>query len=241
MRGHVRALSLVAAVLVVLVACSTNGGDGGRAPDDIGKPCTQSAQCPGGRCLSGRCSRTCRDAGDCLPGWGCSPAADGVDVCQCNPGAEVRDGVDNDCNGLVDDGLLPPGQCAAGLTSCFDDCRNLLTDARSCGACAQPCAANAVCSNGACECPAGTTRCPSGCFNLQGDSDHCGTCETTCRGKTSADFVTCTEGKCACRDHRDLLCPDGRCVSQPSQLCLDSNCVSTCRPNQRCMYGTCLD
>jgi hypothetical protein len=89
-------------------------------PGDVGGGCGDN--CPGGQ-LAG-----C--IGACKPGTvSCSG---GVKVCKgsTGPSPEVCDGVDNDCNGVVDDGFGWPSYAS---------------DPRNCGACGNACAlANAV-------------------------------------------------------------------------------------------------
>jgi hypothetical protein len=82
-------------------------------------------------CVRGVCQVTCQ------PGY-FDANKDPSDGCECtktNNGVEICDGLDNDCNGIVDDG--------------FD----LMTDVNNCGACTHQCAfpfASASCNNGVC-------------------------------------------------------------------------------------------
>ena len=211
----------------------------------IGRVCTRSAECPGDRCLDGHCTPTCRDAGECVAGWSCSPATDGVDVCQCAPQPEICDGRDNDCNGVVDDncaGTPTPGQgsCTVGLVECGPgNCRNVQDDPYNCGACNHVC--GRPCVNGQCKCAPGTTECPGGgCYDLENDNENCGRCGVSCTGKPGGERQ-CRNGACLCRDPRELLCPDGRCIFQPFLACLNNDCTSKCRPDQACFSGSCVD
>ena len=95
------------------------------------------------------------------------------------PGAaETCDGVDNNCNGTVDEGASPScgtgrtcvaGACACdtGLMQCGGPlnggCFDLKTTALHCGACGTSCGSGGACTNGACSCPAPTgTMCTTG-------------------------------------------------------------------------------
>ena len=54
--------------------------------------------------------------------------------------------------------LLPEGTakpCTGGKVRCLDDCVDLNTDARNCGACGNACQANEACHNGSCGVSAG--------------------------------------------------------------------------------------
>jgi len=124
-----------------------------------------------------------QDAHGCVVGFTC---ANGVDPClvqpcapgdptACQPrgrceadrlcwpcGAEVCNGKDDDCNGLVDDSAAcPAGEvctggkcasaCASGQTRCASACVDLQTSPTNCGACSVTCAAGETCIQGACQ------------------------------------------------------------------------------------------
>ncbi|EEU35630.1 uncharacterized protein NECHADRAFT_86839 [Fusarium vanettenii 77-13-4] len=67
--------------------------------------------------------------------------------------------------------------CSAGLTTCGDACKNLLTDKKNYGSCGNICSGGSICSAGSCVCPNGKTLCSDGCYNLNTDSSSCGVCK----------------------------------------------------------------
>lgn len=96
----------------------------------------------------------------------------------CAPAAEICNGMDEDCDGVPDNG--------------FDR----MTDPANCGMCGTAC--SGACVDGACEggCPVGFDDCDgssgNGCeANLMTDNNHCGMCDVRCRGMTS-----CCDGTC---------------------------------------------
>jgi hypothetical protein len=93
------------------------------------------------------------------------------------PGPEVCDGQDNNCNGIADDGfdlLTDPancGECGAAcspaLTCCQGQCRNLQTSDEACGECGIACGSERACCGGS-------------CVDLDRNNYHCGDCGHQC-------------------------------------------------------------
>lgn len=83
--------------------------------------------------------------------------------------------------------------CAVGLIECNGVCVNLLSDALNCGQCTLACAAEAVCSQGACAtgCASGEQQCGQSCVNLANDPTHCGVCNNACPAGGSCEASAC--------------------------------------------------
>ncbi len=134
-----------------------------------------------------------------------------------HPGAtEVCNGIDDNCNGLVDE---PPAgtECGTGFlcrsASCAcasataspcppiassRACVDLMTDRQNCGACGHVCFfashATATCMSGACSvaCSAGYVICGSACADTTSDSANCGACDHACPGGMVCTASACT-------------------------------------------------
>ena len=162
------------------------------------------------------------------------------------PGAEQCDNVDNDCNGMVDDG---DGLCGA----------NQVCDKGTCvGACGTGefrCDPGFSCKQGHCieddcadkTCPAGQACRKGTCMNAcdgvtcpAGQECQLGRCVDPCKTVTCGAGKVCERGlcvsDCSCRGCKDgLECgADGRCT--------DPKCVGVmCPAGQKCAAGACVD
>jgi hypothetical protein len=195
-----------------------------------GQPCDTGLQ---GACSVGRT--------DC--------AAEGT-TGMCRPiitaGAELCDNVDNDCNGVVDEGdaLCPAGQvcdkgtcvgaCGTGEFRCDPGftCKTGHCIEDACAA--LECPAGQACRNGTCMNACDGVVCPSG------EECQLGRCVDPCKAVTCSGGKVCERGLCVsdcnCRGCKDgLECgTDGRCT--------DPKCVGvTCADGEACAGGACVD
>ncbi len=193
--------------------------------------------------------------GPCALGF--TTCLDGDELCEAvtTPEDEVCDGLDNDCDGRVDEDLRNNcGLCGdAPLEVCNaldDDCDGLvdeddgqeLCDAgETCvnGECASPCAAgecvgDTVCREGVCVSPCNGVVCEPGEFCAQESV----TCVDPCDGVQCPDPDTqvCVDGRCGTCD--DVGCPAGQACIAGS--CLLHPCEGVeCAPGEFCRQGVC--
>ncbi|MCC6644822.1 MAG: DUF4114 domain-containing protein [Polyangiaceae bacterium] len=199
---------------------------------------------------------SCAGGGDACDTGSMGLCAAGVRQCkggalQClpvtAPGKETCNGIDDDCNGKVDEGdICPPnqvcfkgscvGKCGAGEFQCP---AGLTCDAPS-GLCVDPacqnksCPAGSVCRAGECKTACMGVVCPTGdvCKN--------DVCVDPCVGVTCDASSVCEGGvckdKCACGN-----CPSGKACAA-SGKCVDAGCdTKTCGAGEVCKAGACVD
>ncbi|MCC6213798.1 MAG: hypothetical protein IT376_02945 [Polyangiaceae bacterium] len=183
----------------------------------------------GGPCETGR-------QGVCAPG---------VEICESGAlvckglvpqGTESCNGLDDDCDGAIDQGDLCPPQeicdhgrcvkrCSSGEFPCAEGTTCNASDLCVDPACATvTCAAGELCVGGSCVAPCDGVTCP------HGDVCRAGTCVDPCAGVTCGTSEVCEAGicrpACACRPcGGGLECEDasGRCVPAG---CEDAGCAS---------------
>ncbi|MBI5514548.1 MAG: DUF4114 domain-containing protein [Deltaproteobacteria bacterium] len=182
-----------------------------------------------------------------------------------SPSSERCDGVDNNCDGMTDegDGLCPPAQlCARG--TCVDRCRSELGcfEGEVCtdrGACVEAACARMECPNGqrctggrcvgACDgvsCPRGQLcragRCVDPCGGVTCDGDQAcvrGVCVPRCECRRCASGETCgADGRC-----RPMACATVACAA--GQSCEEGRCRDDCEgarcpAGERCERGACV-
>jgi hypothetical protein len=198
---------------------------------------------------TGVCSEQCNASGDCLPGWSCGPfQGQSQNVCLCTKSTEICDGLDNDCNGIVDDRVPASADCSArngrglsvceqGICTCTDrcggTCTDLSRDPANCGACGKACPSDAACEAGTCACPGSTAACGSSCIDTTTDDNHCGDCDTKCPSDAvcQASLCLCPPGKSVCGHTCSDLSTDiancGACGVSCAGTCRVGRCITT--------------
>jgi len=202
-----------------------------------GQPCDASASNPAlkGVCAIGR--------------TGCSAAVDGTASCVpiATPTAEKCDNLDNDCDGIVDDGSgLCPGTQVCDKGTCVNACNTgefrcegaLVCNAG--GFCVDPSCKDVTCADGQ-VCRAGT--CTGGCMGAvcpNGQECQLGRCIDPCKNSKCADNQVCERGVCIA-DCKCRACLDGK-VCAADGRCVETACQNmTCNAGSRCVAGTCKD
>ncbi len=203
-------------------------GDGICATDD---DCSSPTPCLAVRC--DEASRLCvyrnldGDRDGYIPRV-CGGADCNDDSSSIHPDAmEVCDGLDNNCDGVVDppaeSSCLPTElcierecECQPPNLQCSDAyalgglvCADLMTDAEHCGACSNRCQVGGDCNAGACECPVGFTDCAGRCADLSADVRNCGGCDVSCgNGECDGGECVCPTNTVNCGDAGRWICRD---------------------------------
>jgi hypothetical protein len=168
------------------------------------------------------------------------------------PRARACNGLDNDCDGMVDndDSLCGTGQICE-LGACVDRCQSELgcPTGRECtprGACVEAsclnmtCPAEQVCRGGRCVAVCDGVTCPYARYCRAGRCiDPCGeiTCgpQEVCEVDTRSAVGRCVTA-CQCRP-----CAAGQ-TCQPDGRCIDDGCAGvTCATGTHCVAGNCRD
>jgi hypothetical protein len=163
---------------------------------------------------------------------------------------EACNGLDDDCNGKVDDGAkcatageqcvngkcVPP--CGSGEFKCDP---GKACDANS-GLCVDPtcvnktCPTDQVCRNGACVTPCDGVVCPYG-TRCVGDA-----CVNLCAGVTCKTGEVCREGICfgGCASCSGISCGGGLKCDGKTSDCVDPSCSTSCAAGTHCKAGSCV-
>ena len=176
-------------------------------------------------------------------------AASGVTCQELNPPAptETCNGLDDNCDGQVDEGNPCPEEYVCDKGTCVKDCAG---DEFPCqvplvcnlqGYCVDPscenvtCPSGEVCKSGTCKAPCDGVTCPYPQTCLVGK------CVDPCASVTCGNGEVCEEGvcvtSCSCQP-----CPQGKACDATGGQCVDPTCVSVaCGSGTHCSGGQCVD
>lgn len=187
-----------------------------------------------------------------LCAYGVTECAQGTVSCTAlnMPKPEVCDGIDDDCNGIVDDNATCPtagdvcqnGKCVRPCTKGEFRCANGTTCSTS-GLCVDPacanvsCAADKICRGGTCVAACDGVVCPHGqtCVNDK--------CVDLCAGVACAGGQVCRQGVCfaGCAACDGVTCGAGLKCDGAKNDCVDPSCANGCPNGTFCKAGSCVD
>lgn len=167
---------------------------------------------------------------------------------------ERCDGLDNDCDGTVDNGaecadeeVCHNGRCVPNCSlsdefACFEDW-GFICDPET-GFCIEEscidveCGSDQVCQQGECVGGCEDVVCP------YGQSCRLGICVDPCATVTCSEHQVCSEGVCvnACGECNGLICEAPLTCDSESGRCIDPDCAETeCDGHTHCEGGECID
>ena len=223
-------------VCFLLAGCQSGAPSGLKlGAQSFGEGCLRTEDCASGLCVridqnGGVCTSTCTADAGCpsSDNWACLTSdSSKLDICACRKLAEQEicgNGIDDECNGKVDDCRL-----CAGLAVPEDDPNH-------CGACGVACSVSQICQGGKCRCPlSASDACGDNCTTLSKDPQNCGTCGSSCGSERA-----CDAGKCVCKSTTQPdYCSGVGCVSFQSDSNHCGNCKTACSLGQVCQEGAC--
>jgi hypothetical protein len=201
----------------------------------LGELCQKTEDCSSTLCVrvdevGGICSEFCATDLDCpqADNWACLPTAEPtLLVCACRKlgiSERCEDGVDDDCNGKVDD-----CQTCDGVAVPQDD-------ASHCRRCGNACRADQRCGAAGCECSdEERTDCGTVCADLGSDPEHCGACDAACGTEQ-----LCADGACVCPDSAESHCAGAGCFDLSTDSSHCGECGLVCPLNTVCSGGSCV-
>lgn len=127
-------------------------------------------------------------------GGDAAAGGDGAGGSQSNQGGKALSLGGAPTDGQSEGGSAAEPDCPIYRALCGGVCIPINADPDNCGACAQACEGDLVCSAGVCsdECAPGLSACDNSCVDLANDSANCGEC-----GEACADGEGCVDGLCA--------------------------------------------
>ena len=191
--------------------------------------------------------------GACALGISACAGGSATPTCQSvtAPAPEVCNGVDDDCDGTVDNGATCPmasdvcvnGVCVRRCASLENPCDTGLVCDPTSGVCMDPkcvgvtCTSAQVCRAGVCATACNGVVCPHGQVCM-GNS-----CVDLCARVACATGSVCVQGVClpACNACGGATCQTPLACDDTTGACTDPSCAQTCPAGTYCSAGMCVD
>jgi hypothetical protein len=167
------------------------------------------------------------------------------------PSPETCNGVDDDCDGTVDNGATCPesgyvcdnGKCVPHCGPIEFPCFSGTSCDPTSGLCIAPscvgvtCPGGQICQMGQCGTPCTNVVCPTGQSCL-GNA-----CVDLCSGVSCPSGQVCAEGACvpACGQCGGLTCASPMACDSKTGSCADPSCPNGCSSGTHCVSGSCVD
>ena len=204
-----------------LELCDNLDNDCDGVIDGFTEPCYTPAT--GCDLKAGKCVGICK-----IGGKTCTTGAFGTCEGEIGPQTEICNGLDDDCNGKLDDGAVCPGggQCIEGAC------------AQKCGSSEFNCPKGQLCKDGWCMIdPCDPDQCD---LDHQGWICKAGACIDPCINVTCDPGFRCKRGFCEDQSCYNLGCPapDEKCIAG---TCQKDSCYGVkCKDDEFCCGGRCL-